>query len=183
MYVLEVYSTKGNWIKAETLFCQTQINLLIIFFVFAVFYCSWSVFVLFSFVSLSNLLCSVLPDACSGVSVFWPTSCWQESLHLWAKTSRRRFSTSPSSTWATARRSCSSWTRLRCPSSRRCSASGHSQSKSHLYCLQWILKPLAIKCVSIGNGVQNMNLLMMHFVWFHCYMFVFVLSLFTVALF
>lgn len=77
-------------------------------------------------------ICTVFHVVCLGVLVFWPTWCWLESLRSWARTSRRPFSTSPSSMWATTRRSCSSWTRPPCHSSRCCSANIHSQCTPHL---------------------------------------------------
>lgn len=72
---------------------------------------------------------NILLSVCLGVLACWHTWCSQESLHSWAKTSRRRFSTFPSSVWATVTRSFSSWTQLLCPSSRCCSANTHSQSQ------------------------------------------------------
>lgn len=72
---------------------------------------------------------NILLSVCLGVLACWHTWCSQESLHSWAKTSRRRFSTFPSSVWATVTRSFSSWTQLLCPSSRCCSANSHSQSQ------------------------------------------------------
>lgn len=72
---------------------------------------------------------NILLSVCLGVLVCWHTWCSQESLHSWAKTSRRRFSTFPSSVWATVTRSFSSCTQPLCPSSRCCSANTHSQSQ------------------------------------------------------